>query len=106
MGSSLFLRSLALLALLDASVPDIRSLVMPTLRAGILLFPKLTQLDATGPYEVLSSRARGAEVDLVAPSLDPVVSEHGMAIMPTVTMANAPSFDLVCIPGGPASARS
>lgn len=79
---------------------------MPTLRAGILLFPKLTQLDATGPYEVLSSRARGAEVDLVAPSLDPVVSEHGMAIMPTVTMANAPSFDLVCIPGGPASARS
>ena len=31
---------------------------MPKLRIGMLLFPRMTQLDLTGPFEVFSRRAR------------------------------------------------
>ena len=71
-------------------------------RIGFLLFPRLTQLDMTGPYEVLA-RLPGAEVLLVAKTLDAVPSERGLAILPTTTFAACPPLDLVCVPGGPGS---
>ena len=71
-------------------------------RIGFLLFPRLTQLDLTGPYEVLA-RMPGAEVSLIAKTLDPVVSERGLAILPTTTFAACPPLELVCVPGGPGS---
>ncbi len=70
-----------------------------TFRAGFLLFPDLTQLDLTGPYEVLA-RLPDAEVHLIARNADPVRTEHGLTILPTTTYATAPNFDLVCVPGG------
>ena len=70
-----------------------------TFRAGFLLFPDLTQLDLTGPYEVLA-RLPDVEVHLVAQNADPVRTEHGLTILPTTTYATAPNFDLVCVPGG------
>lgn len=69
-------------------------------RIGFLLFPRLTQLDLTGPYEILA-RMPGAEIDLVAKTLDPVPSERGLTILPTTTLAACPPLDLVCVPGGP-----
>jgi cyclohexyl-isocyanide hydratase len=68
-------------------------------RIGFLLFPGLTQLDLTGPYEVLA-RLPGAEVHLAWKTLEPVRSEHGLAILPTTTLADCPRLDLVCVPGG------
>lgn len=68
-------------------------------RIGFLLFPRLTQLDLTGPYEILS-RLPGAELHLVAKTLDPVRSDKGLAIMPSDTLDTCPSLDLVCVPGG------
>ena len=68
-------------------------------RIGFLLFPGLTQLDLTGPYEVLA-RLPGAELHLVWKTLDPVASEHGLAILPTTTLAESPALDLLCVPGG------
>ena len=69
-------------------------------RIGFLLFPRFTQLDLTGPYEVLS-RLPGGELHLVAKTLDPVRSDRGLQIVPTTTLAACPPLDLVCVPGGP-----
>lgn len=67
---------------------------------GFLLFPRLTQLDMTGPYEILS-RMPGATIHLVAKTLDPVRSDRGLTILPTMTIETCPPLDLVCVPGGP-----
>ncbi len=69
------------------------------LRSGMLVFPNLTQLDLTGPYEVLA-RLPGAETRLLWKSLDPVRSEHGLTILPDTTFADCPPLDLVLVPGG------
>jgi cyclohexyl-isocyanide hydratase len=69
------------------------------LRCGMLVFPNLTQLDLTGPYEVLA-RVPGAETLLLWKSLDPVRSEHGLTMLPMTTLAACPRLDLVLVPGG------
>jgi len=68
-------------------------------RSGMLLFPNLTQLDLTGPYEVLA-RLPGAETLLLWKTLDPVRSEHGLTILPMATFSSCPPLDLVLVPGG------
>ena len=70
------------------------------LRSGMLVFPNLTQLDLTGPYEVLS-RLPGAETRLLWKNLDPVRSEHGLTILPDGSFEECPRLDLVLVPGGP-----
>ncbi|WAJ28291.1 DJ-1/PfpI family protein [Antarcticirhabdus aurantiaca] len=70
-----------------------------TLRFGILCFPGVQQLDLTGPYEVFAS-ARGAAVHLVWKDLRPVRSATGLMLTPDTTFAEAPDFDVLCIPGG------
>src|SRR4051812_44535177 len=65
----------------------------------MLLFPDLTQLDLTGPYEVLA-RIPNARVHLVAKTAAPVRSEHGLTIVPTATFADAPDLDVMFVPGG------
>lgn len=67
---------------------------------GMLIFPKLTQLDMTGPYEVLA-RVPNTRVHLVAKSLAPVKTDRGMEIVPTVTLDDCPQLDLIMVPGGP-----
>ena len=69
-------------------------------RIGLLLFPDITQLDMTGPYEVFTKLPE-AEVHLVWKSLDPVTANGGMQITPTTTFASCPQLGLVCVPGGP-----
>jgi cyclohexyl-isocyanide hydratase len=69
------------------------------MRIGFLLYDNLTQLDMTGPAQVLS-RMPGATVDYVAATRDPVMSDCRLALMPTVTMQDAGQFDLLCVPGG------
>ena len=78
---------------------------MPTTRdstplsIGMVLFDGLTQLDLTGPYEVLA-RLPAARVHLVAASLEPVRSEWGLRIVPDATFDDAPPIDVLCVPGG------
>jgi len=69
------------------------------LRSGLVVFPKLTQLDLTGPYEVLA-RLPGAETLLLWKSMDPVRSEHGLTILPMATFSSCPTPDLILVPGG------
>jgi len=67
---------------------------------GLLLFPNLTQLDLTGPWEVFA-RMPNANNYLVWKDRQPVMSDRGLAIVPTVTFNDCPQLDLICIPGGP-----
>ena len=66
---------------------------------GFVLFPNVTQLDLTGPLQVLH-RLPGAHVHIVARTLDPVPSDCGLSLVPTVTFDACPALDLLCIPGG------
>ena len=66
---------------------------------GMVLFDGMTQLDLTGPYEVLA-RMPGARVCLVASSLAPVRTEWGLTIIPDVSFNDAPPLELLCVPGG------
>jgi cyclohexyl-isocyanide hydratase len=66
---------------------------------GLLLFPKLTQLDLTGPLQVFSSVA-GARVHLIWKRLEPVPSDSVLTLMPTITFADCPQLDVICVPGG------
>ena len=68
---------------------------------GLVLFPGLTQLDLTGPYEVLC-RLPQVQVHLPAETIDPVLTGDGpLRLVPTTTFANCPPLDLLLVPGGP-----
>ncbi|HEY5951673.1 MAG TPA: DJ-1/PfpI family protein [Kofleriaceae bacterium] len=69
------------------------------LQIGMLLFPQLTQLDFTGPQEVLA-RIPDTKVHMVAKSRDPVVAESGLVLVPSTTFAELPRVDLLFVPGG------
>jgi cyclohexyl-isocyanide hydratase len=69
-------------------------------RIGLLLFPGMTQLDFTGPYEVFA-RLPDSVVHIVAKSLDPVRTDRGLMLIPTVTYRDCPLLDVVVVPGGP-----
>lgn len=70
------------------------------MQIGLLLFPKLTQLDLTGPFEVFA-RMPGATVHLVWKTLDPVTCDRGLRLLPSATFADCPQLDVICVPGGP-----
>lgn len=69
------------------------------LHIGILLFPNVTQLDATGPAQVLC-RVPGATLHMIWKTRDPVMTDAGFAIVPTTTFADCPQLDVICVPGG------
>jgi cyclohexyl-isocyanide hydratase len=69
------------------------------MRIGFLLYDNLTQLDMTGPAQVLS-RMPGARVDYLGKTLDPVMSDCRLALVPTLTLAGSGQFDFLCVPGG------
>jgi cyclohexyl-isocyanide hydratase len=70
-----------------------------TLNIGFVLFPNLTQLDFTGPLQVLH-RLPGSTTHIAAKTRDPVPSDCGLSLLPTTTFAECPPLDLMCIPGG------
>ncbi len=70
-----------------------------TFHIGLLLFPDITQLDMTGPYEVFI-KFPDSKVHLVWKTRDPVRAGGGMQITPTTTFADCPPLDLICVPGG------
>ncbi len=71
-----------------------------TLKIGFILFPNLTQLDLTGPYEVLSHIPE-SQVHLIWREQGPVKADTGMQIVADTTFDACPQLDIVCVPGGP-----
>jgi len=66
----------------------------------MLIFPRVTQLDFTGPFEVFA-RTPGVKAHVLWKTLEPVVSDTGLAVLPTTMLKDCPTLDLICIPGGP-----
>jgi len=66
----------------------------------MLLYPRLTQLDLTGPFEVFS-RFPELKLHLAWKTLDPVTDGAGLRLLPTTTFADTPQADILFVPGGP-----
>ena len=72
---------------------------MSIFNVGFVIFPDLTQLDFTGPQQVLARLPQSA-MHIVAKSAAPVPSDSGLSLLPTHTFENCPRLDLICVPGG------
>ena len=69
-------------------------------RIVFILYPRLTQLDFTGPYEVLA-RMPGAETVIASKDGGTLVSEMGLAFTNLARLADIDRADMIMIPGGP-----
>ncbi|HMJ94003.1 MAG TPA: DJ-1/PfpI family protein [Allosphingosinicella sp.] len=69
---------------------------------AFLLYPRVTQLDLTGPAQFLA-RLGNQKIDLVWKNKDPVPTDCGFSIVPTATFGDIQAADIICIPGGPGS---
>jgi cyclohexyl-isocyanide hydratase len=69
------------------------------LQIGLLVFPKVTQLDFTGPLQVFSG-VPGAKVHLIWKRIEPVASDSVLTLTPTITFEDCPQLDVICVPGG------
>ncbi len=69
------------------------------LQIGLMIFPGVTQLDFTGPLQVFSS-VPGATVHLIWKRIEPVTSDSVMMLTPTISFADCPQLDVICVPGG------
>ncbi len=72
---------------------------MTALQIGFLVFPKVQQLDLTGPYEVFAS-VPDAQVRLIWKDRTPIISATGLVLVPDTTFTEAPPLDVICVPGG------
>ncbi|MGF6484912.1 DJ-1/PfpI family protein [Paraburkholderia sp. JPY419] len=70
-----------------------------SLQIGFVVFPKVQQLDLTGPHDVLAS-VPGATIHLVWKTREPVVSSNGLVLTPSATYESCPPLDVICVPGG------
>ncbi len=69
------------------------------MEVGMVLYGGHTMLDFVGPH--LAFASAGMRVHLVSDSLDPVVSDTGPAVLPTVTLESCPAdLDILFVPGG------
>ncbi len=70
------------------------------MQVAIALFPRLTALDAIGPYEVLQ-RVPALDVVFVAERRGEVRTENGfLGLTADATLADVPAPDVVLVPGG------
>lgn len=69
------------------------------MKIAYVLYPGFTALDLVGPYEVIS-RWPNADVHFVARTLDPVLCDVGLTVIPTDTLDTMQDPDLVLVPGG------
>jgi transcriptional regulator GlxA family with amidase domain len=65
-----------------------------------LLFPRITALDAVGPYEVLS-RLPGARARFVAAEPGEVRTDAGLSLIAAERRDDVESADVLVVPGGP-----
>ena len=66
---------------------------------AFLLFPNITQLDLTGPAQVLS-RLGNTELNLVWKDKEPVPTDAGFPLLPTATFDEIDEVNILCVPGG------
>ncbi len=76
---------------------------------GIVVFPKVEELDFVGPLEVFGLAARQLEdraslnalaVVTASPTGETVVCAHGLTVIPNLGFDNVPHLDVLVVPGG------
>lgn len=72
---------------------------MQKLKIGMLLFPDMTILDFTGPYEVFV-KAPCFEVIILGKSTAAFKAEGGLCVQPEVALEDCPQLDIIFVPGG------
>ena len=73
---------------------------------AILLFDRLTALDAVGPYEVLS-RLPDANLTFVATEAGPKRTDtKALALVADATLDDVPRPDILLVPGGPGQVQA
>ncbi|MDI6102415.1 DJ-1/PfpI family protein [Actinoplanes sp. NEAU-A12] len=71
------------------------------MQVAILLFERLTALDAVGPYEAIS-RVPGVEVVFAGERTGPVRDDVGsLSLTADATLTDVPRPDVIVVPGGP-----
>jgi cyclohexyl-isocyanide hydratase len=74
------------------------------LQIAMVVYPKLTLLDLIGPQTALGLHG---VTHLVAERLEPVVSDSGIALIPTTTYEQCPAdLDVLFVPGGEGTAEA
>jgi cyclohexyl-isocyanide hydratase len=70
----------------------------PPLQLGMLIYPDMTLLDLAGPQAALGLHGK---THLVWKTMDPVLTDSGISILPTATFADCPDdLDVLFVPGG------
>jgi cyclohexyl-isocyanide hydratase len=69
------------------------------LQIGALLFPRMDQMDFTGPFEVLA-RLPNSTFHLAWKDKSPVRDARGLLLTPEVTLEDVPPLDVLLVPGG------
>jgi len=69
------------------------------LNIGSIIFPKMDQMDFTGPFEVLS-RIPNSKFYVIWKERVPVADLHGLVFAPDTRFADSPRLDLLVVPGG------
>lgn len=70
------------------------------LQIGAIIFPRLDQIDLTGPFAVLS-RIPNSSIELLWKSTAPIRDYRGLALIPDATFANPKPIDVLLVSGGP-----
>lgn len=77
---------------------DTASAPVSPLHIAMLVFPRMTLLDLAGPQLALFGHGH---IHLVGETLDLVMTDSGIAILPTTTIDHCPSdLDILFVPGG------
>lgn len=72
--------------------------VLPPLQIGMVIFPRMTLLDLAGPQLALFGHG---PIHLLSETFDPVMTDSGIAILPTMTFDDCPpDLDILFVPGG------
>ena len=75
-----------------------------TIQIGILAFPDLEELDAIGPWEVLTWASKQERTDMsvamVGSAGREITCAKGLKIVTDYTIEDHPAFDVILVPGG------
>jgi cyclohexyl-isocyanide hydratase len=66
----------------------------------MLVYPRMDQIDFTGPFEVLS-RLPDAALHVIGLARQPVRDMAGLVLTPEAALHDAPPLDVLHVPGGP-----
>jgi len=71
-----------------------------SLSIGFIIYPRMDQIDFTGPFEVLS-RVPNATIHVLGRERGPIRDFNGLILTAEEPLADAPPLDVLVVPGGP-----